>query len=303
MRVSFAACPASPPSRAAQVLFRLRIVALVVDGQDAFLHAGEHCLPFVLLAQHRLDPLVQLLGHAVHGLGQGADFLGTGDRSRWLRSPAAKRSAPALISSKGRLMRREITRLITAWSKDADQGRHDDLVANDAQRAGQGRDRQRGPHHGRRRAAVHQGNGHVDPLFLLGGTEALRLARMRRPARLEFPAASPWLSMSRGFSWESPITSPEGSTTVIRVLLDSPQLLAERVDCRSGLASCVKQVVDRFAGTAGRGPPGRVQVVPVELPHHVGTVQADRQQHDDRHPQVRDEQPPPQSFACASAIP
>ena len=161
---------------------------------------------------------------------------------------AANRSAPALISSNGRLMRREITRLIDRVEKRSRSRPPPRSDCGPGQRARSSAvTRQRRPHHGRRLPAVHQRNGRVDPLFLLGGTVAGRVSRARRRAPRGFPAGRRGCPCRAGLRRNRRSPCPRAGTTVIRVLVDWPNSLQSAVDSARAWP-LVKQFVDRFGG-------------------------------------------------------
>ena len=49
-----------------------------VDCNDRFDHAGEYCFELVALVEYGIDLFIQLLGHLVHGPGQGCYLPGDG---------------------------------------------------------------------------------------------------------------------------------------------------------------------------------------------------------------------------------
>ena len=171
----------------------------LVDGQDSFLHAGEHCFALVLLAEHGLNPFVQLARHAVQCVGHGGDLLGTGDRQPVAEVPGGEPRGPGLDLFQRAAHAAGNHQAHQRVREDAHQRRREELAADDAQSPRQVADGQGGPHHRRRRPGRPQRNRHVDPLLLLGGAVADRLAGGAGQRGFNFGRSRPrWFSMRGG---------------------------------------------------------------------------------------------------------
>ena len=112
----------SPPSKVAQVLFRLRIVpslsmAKTPSSMLDSIASRSFCWRSTVWIRSSNCSAMRFMASATAPTSSEPAI-----RSRWSSRPAANRSAPALISSSGRLMRREITRLMTAYDRACRSG-------------------------------------------------------------------------------------------------------------------------------------------------------------------------------------